>query len=56
MKLIKAIRPIWVGKRLYQPGELVEELVGEKRKKALADDQVVEVKEKKVKKVRHADR
>ena len=46
---IKAIRPIRVGERVYQAGDIVSDLVGKDLEKALADDQVVEVKTKKVK-------
>ena len=46
---IKAIRPIPVGERIFQPGEIVKGLTGKDLEKAKADDQVVEVQEKKVK-------
>lgn len=48
---IKAIRPIWVGERLYHPGEIVEGLSDKEKKKAKAADKIVEIKE-----VKHANR
>ena len=46
---IKAIRPIRVGEREFLPGMIVSGLEGKDLEEALANDEVVIVKEKKVK-------